>query len=672
MEKTKKRCIVLSLSLLNYVFLTFVYFFVIFIPAAICVERTPIFSIINYLTSIKKLKCNCFQLQCNSFFSIFVLTINLEHKFMKDFFKMMLASALGFIIASFIFSFISMLIMFAMMGSMMSSFGKQESFVLENNSVLNLRLEGAIQERIAESDPFTELIGGMPSALGLNDIVGAIRKAKNNDKIKGIYLDPRIFAASNATLAEIRQELEDFKESGKFIVAYADSYTQSGYYLASVADKVAINPQGMLDVHGMASMPLFYKDALQKLGVEMQLFKVGTYKSFAEPFTQTEMSAANREQVSSFINDIWESMKTDIAASRNMETTQVDSIANQFPLLKNTDFLLAQNLVDTVLYESEMKNYVRELIEIDADAKIPSATVANMKSVKTQVIKKSTNSIGLLYAVGNITSGSGASGIQDKYVVNEIEKLRKDKDIKAVVFRINSGGGSAYASEQIWKAISDLKEEKPVVVSMGDVAASGGYYIACNADKIVAQPTTITGSIGIFGMIPNFSGTLDKLGIDTDVVKTNEFSDFGNVSRAFNAQEAAMMQAYVNSGYDLFLTRCADGRGLPKDSLAKYAEGRVWTGNQAKEIGLVDELGGVDEAIRIAAELANLGESYAVFEYPRMKSPFEEIFNKNKEELAAKTLKSYLGESYDMFMLLKNIKDQDYIQARIPYDLNIK
>lgn len=592
---------------------------------------------------------------------------------MKDFFKMMLASTLGFIIASVIFSFISMLIMFAMMGSMMSSFGKQETFILQNNSVLNLRLEGTIQERIAESDPFTELLGGQATTLGLNDIVGAIRKAKNNDKIKGIYLDTKLFKASHATLAEIRQELEDFKkESDKFIIAYADSYTQSGYYLASVADKIGINPYGMLDIHGLASVPTFYKDALKKLGIEMQIFKVGTYKSAVEPFIQTEMSAANREQVNSFITDIWQSMKVDIAASRDMEPIQIDSIANQFPMLKKTDFLLSKNLVDTILYENEMKNYLRELIGIDTDTQIPSASVANMKSIKTQTIKDSSNSIALLYAVGNITSGNGANGIQDKYIVKEIEKLRKNDNIKAVVFRVNSGGGSAYASEQIWKAISDLKEEKPVIVSMGDMAASGGYYIACNADKIVAQPTTITGSIGIFGMFPNLGGTFDKLGIDMDVVKTNEFADFGNIARAFNAQEATMMQSYIDNGYDLFLTRCADGRGMPKDSLAKYAEGRVWTGNQAKEIGLVDELGGVDEAIKLAAEMANLGKSYAVFEYPRMRSPFEELFNKNKEDLAAKTLKSYLGESYDMFMLLKDIKDQDYIQARIPYDLNIK
>lgn len=590
---------------------------------------------------------------------------------MKDFFKMMFASTLGFIIASFIFSFISMIVMFAMMGSIVGSFGKQQPFVLQNNSILNLRLEGEIRERTVENDPFAELMGNRTLAMGLNDIIGAIRKAKNSDKIKGIYLDSRIFMASKATLAEIRQELQDFRKSGKFLVAYSDNYLQDGYYLASVADKVAINPHGMLDLHGLASIPFFYKEALQKLGIEMQVFKVGTYKSFAEPFTENEMSVANREQVNSFLNDIWNFMKADIAESRNLLPSQIDSLANQLPVLKKTDFLLARNLVDTVLYESEMKAYLRELLEVEPEAKIASATITDMKSVKTHVVRKSSNSIALLYAVGNISSGNSANGIQDKYMINEIEKLRRDDDVKAVVLRINSGGGSAYASEQIWKAVTELKEEKPVVVSMGDVVASGGYYIACNADKIVAQPSTITGSIGIFGLIPNFSGTLDKLGIKKDVVKTNEFSDFGDVSRAFNSQEAVMLQLHVDAGYDLFLTRCAEGRNMPKDSLAKYAEGRVWTGSQAKEIGLVDELGGIDEAIKAAAELANLGKSYAVFEYPLMRSPFEEFFDKNREELAAKTLKNYLGESYDLFMLVKEIKERDYIQARIPYDLKI-
>lgn len=592
---------------------------------------------------------------------------------MKDFFKMMFASALGFIIASFIFSFILIVILFGLIGSVSETIGKQSSFMLQPNSVLHLKLDGVIEERVADSDPLSELIGNVATPMGLNDIVGAIRKAKNNDNIKGIYIDSRMMSASVATLSEIRNELESFKEeSGKFIVAYADNYLQSGYYVSSVADKIAINPQGALDLHGLSSTPLFYKDALDKLGVKMELFKVGTYKSYAEQFTQTEMSDANREQVSSFLNDIWRFMKQDIAYSRNMNTEDVDAIANEFPMFSKVDYLMSKSLVDTVLYEGEMKDYLRELIGVSKDAKIPSATVADMKSVKSKDIKKSSNSVALLYAVGGITSGNGSNGIQDKYLINQIDKLRKDKDIKAVVLRVNSGGGSAYASEQIWKAIKDLKEEKPVVVSMGDMAASGGYYISCIADKIVASPTTITGSIGIFGLFPNVSGTLNKLGISSDVVKTNELSDFGNISRGFNSKESELLQSYINNGYDLFLTRCADGRGMPKDSLAKYAEGRVWTGNQAKEIGLVDELGGVEDAIKIAAELANLGKSYAVYEYPKMKNKIEELLSKSKEELVTKAAKEWLGDNMDLFMMLKDSKEQDFMQARIPYDLNIR
>jgi protease-4 len=287
-------------------------------------------------------------------------------------------------------------------------------------------------------------------------------------------------------------------------------------------------------------------------------------------------------------------------------------------------------------------------------------------------VTKTDNTIAILYAQGNIASGTGSDNIQDKYMVDQIEKLRRDDEIKAVVFRINSGGGSAYASEQIWKAITELKKEKPVVVSMGDVAASGGYYIACNADKIVAQPTTLTGSIGIFGMIPNFEGTTKKIGISTDVVKTNDFGDFGDITRPFNEQEKQLMQNMIERGYDLFLTRCAEGRDMPKDSLELYAEGRVWTGNQAKKIGLVDELGGIERAIEIAAEMANLGKSYVIFEYPKLQSRIEALLDRSRKDLAAHTMKEYLGESYQMFMLLRDIREQDYIQARIPYELNIR
>lgn len=590
---------------------------------------------------------------------------------MKDFLKIMLASALGFILANIVFSIISMIIFFGMMGSLMSGFQKEE-FKLSDNSILNLRLEGAIQERVSEDNELIALLGdNRMTAMGLDDIVGGIRKAKDNDKIKGIYIDSRMFSGSAALLQEIRNELLKFKESGKFIVSYADTYTQGGYYLASVADKVAINPQGMLDLHGLAATPMFFKNMLDKLGIEMQVFKVGTYKSAVEPFMITEMSEANRKQVSAYINDIWSFIKADIGQSRKIADTKIDSLANQMPLMKETAFLMQHHLVDTVVYENEMKDYLRKLIDLDADDDIPSANVADMKSVKGKA-KSSKNEIALLYAVGEINSGTGSENIQDKYLVKQIEKIKDDEDIKAVVLRVNSPGGSAYASEQIWKAVTELKKEKPVVVSMGDVAASGGYYISCNADKIVAQPTTITGSIGIFGLFPNLEGTTKKLGLNFDVVKTNEYADFGDISRPMNEGEKAILQNFIERGYDLFLTRCADGRKIAKDSLNNIAQGRVWTGNQAKAIGLVDELGGIEKAIKISADLAELGDDYVVYQYPKMRSFIEEIFDTEKDKLAAKTIKEYLGNSYETFMLIKKIKEQDFVQARLPYDFNIQ
>lgn len=591
---------------------------------------------------------------------------------MKDFFKIVLASALGFVIATILLSIISMILFFSMASSMTAAFNSDQ-YVVQDNSILNLRLSGVIQERISVDDPFSDIMPRDESVMGLDEITSAIRKARNDNKIKGIYIDSRIFSASPATLSEIRQELLRFKESGKFIVAYADNYTQAGYYLASVADKVAINPQGSLDIHGLASIPMFFKEALQKMGIEVQVFKVGTYKSAVEPFTSTEMSPANREQVTSYLNDLWSFMAKDMTESRKLKISELDSIANQMPALKDADYLLQTKLVDTLLYETEMKNYVRSLLDLDVDAKIPAATVEEMNNAKPAVAqKKSDNHIALLYAFGDIVSGSGSTNIQDKFMVSEIEKLRKDDKIKAVVFRVNSGGGSAYASEQIWKAITDLKKEKPVVVSMGDMAASGGYYISCNASKIIAQPTTITGSIGIFGMFPNFKGTSEKLGLDFDAVKTHRFSDFGNITRPMDDSEKSMLQAYIDRGYDTFLTRCAEGRNIPKDTLEKYAEGRVWTGNQALKIGLVDKLGNILTAIETAAELAELGEDYLVYEYPKKRTFIEEFLNRGKEDLAAKTLKEYLGESYNLFMTIKNMKDEDFIQARIPYDLNIR
>ncbi|MDD2475344.1 MAG: signal peptide peptidase SppA [Dysgonamonadaceae bacterium] len=589
---------------------------------------------------------------------------------MKDFFKIVLASALGFLVANIFFSIISIILFFGFMGSMVGNMGKS-TFVLKDNSVLHLKLSGTINERVAEDDPFTALLGSnAPSIMGLNDITNAIRKAKDNKSIKGIYIDSRIFTASTATLAEIRDELLRFKESGKFIVAYSDAYTQGGYYLSSVADKIAVNPQGMVDLHGMASTPIFFKEALDKLGIEIQIFKVGTYKSAVEPFILTSMSDANREQVSSYLNDLWSTIGDDMAKSRNINIDEFNGIVNEMPMMQDVVFLETHNLVDTILYETEMKNYIRSLLDIDEDKKIPSAGVSDMKSVKSTKKESSKNHIALLYAVGEINSGTGSSNIQDKYLVNEIEKLRKNENVKAVVLRVNSPGGSAYASEQIWKAISDLKTDKPVVVSMSDVAASGGYYISCNASKIVAQPTTITGSIGIFGMFPNMKKTSEKLGLDVDVVKTHEYGDFGNFARPMRDGEKEILQSYVERGYDLFLTRCAEGRNIPKDSLALYAEGRVWTGKQAKEIGLVDELGDLKKAIEIAADLASI-DDYLVYEYPKMRTFIEELLDNKQKDIAAETLKEYLGDHYQILSLVKNIKEQDYVQARLPYNFNV-
>lgn len=587
---------------------------------------------------------------------------------MKDFFKVVLASALGFLAANIILFILSMVFFFGIIGSMAGD----STFKLQDNSVLHLKLSGQINERVSEADPLTELLSSsVPTPMGLNDITNSIRKAKDNDKIRGIYIDARMLAASTASLAEIRGELAKFKESGKFIVSYSDTYTQGAYYIASIADKVVINPEGMLDLHGMSSTPMFYKDALEKLGIEVQVFKVGTYKSAVEPFILTSMSDANREQVSSYLTDLWNSIGVDIAQSRNIDLDSFNAVVNTMPMMQDTDYLLQSNLVDTLLYESEMKDYLRSLLDIEEDDKIPSASVIDMKSVKPTKTKSSKNQIGLLYAVGEITSGTGSSNIQDKYLVNEIDKLRKNKDIKAVVLRVNSPGGSAFASEQIWKAIVDLKEEKPVVVSMGDVAASGGYYIACNADKIVAQPTTITGSIGIFGMFPNMKKTADKVGVSVDVVKTHEFADFGNFARPMRDNEKELLQSHVERGYELFLTRCSDGRNIPKETLALYAEGRVWTGNQAKEIGLVDELGDLRAAIDIAAGLAEIEDDYLVYEFPKMRTFIEELLDKKQKDIAAETIKEYLGNHYNVFMLVKDIKEQDYVQARLPYNFNI-
>lgn len=584
---------------------------------------------------------------------------------MKGFLKSLLASIVGCSIVIGIFIFIFILIIAAM------SFGSSDKYNLKDNTVLTLKLEGTLSERV-EPNSFLDLIGqNTDLEIGLDDILSSIKKAKENDNIKGIYINAGAFAASNASLKEIRDQLADFKESGKFIIAYADVYSQGCYYLSSVADKVIMNPQGNLDLHGLSSSPTFYKGLLDKIGIEMQIFKVGTFKSAVEPFMLDKMSDANREQVTAYINDIWSTITSEISDSRKISVDKINQLTDSLQTFKLANASVTDGLVDTLMYETEVKEYLKDLLKVEKAKDVRMASIKDMTSVPFVKESNSKDVIAILYAEGSINNGSGKDGITDKRYVKEIEKLKDNDKVKAVVFRVNSPGGSAYASEQIWKAITDLKAKKPVVVSMGDYAASGGYYIACNASKIIAQPNTLTGSIGIFGMFPNFEGLTKKVGLSFDNVKTNKFADFGDATRPMRPEEKGILQQYIEHGYDLFLTRCSEGRNIPKDSLDHIAQGRVWTGNQALKIGLVDALGNIDTAIQEAAKLAKL-DDYSLQDYPKKVDFLESLLSNQKEEFATKAMKEYLGKDYELFKTIKEIKEQDFVQARMPYDISIR
>jgi len=582
-----------------------------------------------------------------------------------NFFKSLLASILGCFIVIGIFVLIGVISLMAI------SLGSDEKYKLKENTVLTLKLDGILAER-AESNPLMEMMGlSEGNQIGLDDILSSIKKAKENEKIKGIYIDAGMFSASGASLKEIRDQLIDYKSSGKFGVSYSDTYLQGCYYLSSVADKVIMNPQGNLDLHGLSASPTFYKGLLDKLGIEMQIFKVGTFKSAVEPFMLDKMSDANREQVTSYINDMWSTITGEISESRKVSVEKINLITDSLGIFRQPEKFVTDGLLDTLLYEPAVKEYLKTLVGVEDIKDVRFASIKDMTTVEYKKPSKSDDIIAVLYAEGSINNGSSTEGITDRRFVKEIEKLKNNDKVKAVVFRVNSPGGSAYASEQIWKAITDLKEKKPVVVSMGGYAASGGYYISCNASKIIAQPNTLTGSIGIFGMFPNFEGLTKKVGLSFDNVKTNKMADFGDGMRPMREDEKAVLQNYIERGYDLFLTRCSEGRGIPKDSLDLIAQGRVWTGAQALKIGLVDALGDMDTAIEEAAKLAKL-EEYALRSFPKKQDFWSSLFSNQKEEMTTKALKEYLGSDYEMFKTIKEIKEQDFIQARMPYDINIR
>ena len=592
---------------------------------------------------------------------------------MKDFLKFTLATVTGIILSSIVLFIIGMVTLFGIVST------ADTETIVKKNSVMMLDLNGVLVERTQESPLgiLSQLFSDDSNTYGLDDILSSIKKAKENENIKGIYLQASILGTSYASLQEIRNALLDFKESGKFIIAYGDSYTQGLYYLSSVADKVLLNPKGMIEWKGIASAPLFYKDLLQKIGVEMQVFKVGTYKSAVEPFISTEMSPANREQVTAFINSIWEEVTQGVSASRSLPVDSLNALADRMLMFYPAEESVQCGLADTLIYRNDVRDYLKQWAELKEDDRLPILGLSDMINVKKNTPKdKSGNIVAVYYASGEITDYSGSSaseeGIVGTKVIRDLRKLKENDDVKVVVLRVNSPGGSAFASEQICHAVKELKTKKPVIVSMGDYAASGGYYMSCMADTIVAEPTTLTGSIGVFGMIPNLKGLSEKVGLTFDVVKTNKFADLGVIMRPFNQDEKALIQMSVAQSYDTFISRCAEGRHMTKEAIEKVGEGRVWTGEMAKELGLVDVLGGIDTALEIAVRKAGI-EGYTIVSYPAKQDLLSSLLDtKPTNYVESQILKSKLGEYYQQFGMLKNLKERSMIQARIPFELNIK
>ena len=591
---------------------------------------------------------------------------------MKSFIKHTMATVVGIFLTMTLFSIISIISIVAMIATV------DVSTPIKEKSILRINLSGSLAER-SDANPFASLMGEEGESLSLEETMQALDKAAKNNNIIGVYLDGGTLDATPGMAQELRQALLKFKESGKWVIAYSDSYSEASYYLSSVADSVLLNPEGNVDFSGLSSQVMFYKDVLEKVGVKMQVFKVGTYKSAVEPFICTEMSPANREQVTSYLLSIWTNMLKDVAGSRNLEVSRLNSLADSMTIISEASMAVNGGLVDKLCYMDEVKAILREKCGYkNSDDDLIFASTSDV--AKSGMPEGNTDKeVAVYYAYGEIvqSESSGFSMGQEHQIVGEkmikdLQKLREDNDVKAVVIRVNSPGGSAFASEQIWREVCLLKEKKPVVVSMGGMAASGGYYISCAANRIFAEPTTLTGSIGIFGMIPDISELMTKkIGLKFDVVNTNKMSDIGSMARPFNAAESAQMQKMINRGYDLFTKRVAEGRGMVQDSVKMIAEGRVWTGEQGLNIGLVDELGNLDDAVTYAAKLAKI-EEYRAVSYPDADNPFDQLMNQTKSEYLDSELREMLGDSYSAFFLMRNVKNIDRVQARLPFELNIK
>lgn len=592
---------------------------------------------------------------------------------MKDFIKNVLATMVGMFGFFIVMGVIGMMSIIGMIAS-----GNAAQNV-EKNSVFVLNLSGTISEQGSEN-PLSMFTGDNSLNSGLNDILSSIKKAKANDDIKGIYIEAGALMTNYATLQEIRNALADFRKSGKWIVAYGDFYTQGAYYVASVANKVYINPKGAIDWHGIGAQTMFYKDFMAKFGVKWEVVKVGTFKSATETFTEEKMSDANRLQTKTFIDGTWRNVCDAVSKSRGISVDSLNSYADSYLALQATETLVKAKMVDGMMYGDQVKDAVKKMMKLEKDDDISQLTLNDMLNVKDGKVEGS--EIAVYYAEGDIVQDPKAATmfgnnnyIASRKVCKDLEDLMNDDNVKAVVVRINSGGGDAYASEQMWHQMSELRKVKPVVVSMGDYAASGAYYMSAPASWIVAQPNTLTGSIGIFAVIPDLSGLVTtKLGVRFDEVKTNRNSTFGNLmARPFNAEEKAMLQASVNRGYSLFRQRVAEGRRLPVESVEKIAQGRVWIATDALNIKLVDQLGGIDDAVKKAAELAKL-KDYYTSDYPAAASWMDAMLNSMSSSgtYLDEQLRQTLGDFYQPFTMLRSIDKREAIQARIPYAISIK
>lgn len=588
---------------------------------------------------------------------------------MKDFFKNVFATFVGL----FLFVLVTLLLGFVCIFGMVLS--SESTTEIKNNSVLVINLSGPLNER-TEENVITKFVGKTANETSLEDVLSGIEKAKADKNIKGIYLEAGVFVPNSyAALQEIRDALIDFKKSNKWIVAYGDSYTQGTYYLASVANDVYLNPQGMLDWHGLSTQRIYLKDMLAKFGVKVQVSKVGTYKSATEMFTGDKMSDADRQQTSAYLNGIWKYLLKGVGESRNIPIAKLNEYADSVITFANPTDYLKMKLIDKLLYTDQVRNEIKKRLGIASGDDINQVSLADLKMVKAD---KNGNEIAVYYAYGDIVdapvSGTSLSqhNIVGKDVCKDLKELMDDDDVKAVVIRVNSGGGSAFASEQMWHQIMELKKVKPVVVSMGGYAASGGYYMSVPANWIVAEPTTITGSIGIFGMFPDFSGLAsEKLGIKFDEVKTNKNGTFLSPMRPLTPDEMRMLQVYIDRGYNTFKDRVAQGRKLTMQQVETIAQGHVYTGEDALKIKLVDELGGLDKAVQKAVQLAKIKDYYTK-NYPAPVNWLDQIFGDYvQDNYLSEQLHSSLGMLYQPFSILRTLNQQSAIQARIPYFINI-